>query len=1044
MTQPDNFWARKIHAFLSTPPDVSLAPDGKEERARDLIAKALELPPDQVQVAPEAAGACHVAAGLDIPPFVSTWPRNVFHQEPILTHPLSGEAYSLSDMANLSASDPAARRSLITAAVQQIREEVVRSQTEPVQQHQQRGANPLEKRVFLALWRLLPDTIRRLEAQYGVAGLGPLWDVLPADPRIPSHSVWDHAAVSAAVAGALPEPALLIFTIASAQDFVTTARRTQDFWMGSFLLSYLTWTAIKEVADCCGPDCLVYPNLHGQPLVDLWLRQEKHIAAPASKPGALQIANFPNMFTAIVPTDQARALADKARYALLKKWEKLAFQVKSAVEKEVQQQRCHLALTGDTTWEKSWRRQIEDCFPRLGIFWVMCPWGKDPAAVQSAYEALLPRDWQEAHEKDPQHVVYYRDLKRLIEVASQPTEPSIGMVYPLLSTMAAHELTARKLLRDFTQQEEPEWKCSLCGLRQALRPEHAQLRRQFPAARSDEERLRLFWEWLGDIDGATLKLQGRIRQGDRLCAVCLTKRLVLEVCFKREPGTDDDGLGFDHHLFPSTATLATAPFKAQVIKQFQQSELPELTRYAQATATFLQQAKILYPSSTPPKVEQLLPGTGKQSAVVEKFLRLDGEWLFEESFDREKIRREYRIDGENLDEASRLDSVEALRALLAAACGRQVQPPSRYYAVVAMDGDKMGNWVGGLLGPNFDLLFHPRVHDHAAGLLGHNGQSFRRPLGPTLHLSLSGALKNFALHLVRWVVEEQHHGKLIYAGGDDVLAFLPVSDLLPALRMLRRLFQGDSFGEELSLPVKAKGGFATLSQADGDRLLLLAGAPHLPVSELLQGVTVSAGVAIVHESQPLTQAIDAALHSAMKDHAKERLGRDAFAIHLHKRAGGPVEAGMRWYGPLEQTQEPRSSSTQVERVDILEHLITIIRCIQQGALSSRLPYSMAQKRAGLEGSLKGVPSGVSPWWHTAQLQELSRLTNRHLHEEAKQANMIQQCLHALLTAIQHCERERVAQDVTGSNTSDESWTMLTNLLLVARFIAEESAYVAGD
>jgi CRISPR-associated protein Cmr2 len=40
------------------------------------------------------------------------------------------------------------------------------------------------------------------------------------------------------------------------------------------------------------------------------------------------------------------------------------------------------------------------------------------------------------------------------------------------------------------------------------------------------------------------------------------------------------------------------------------------------------------------------------------------------------------------------------------------------------------------------------------------------------------------------VIEREHAGRLIYAGGDDVLAMLPVADLIPAMQRLRRVYSG--------------------------------------------------------------------------------------------------------------------------------------------------------------------------------------------------------------------------------------------------------------
>jgi CRISPR-associated protein Cmr2 len=71
---------------------------------------------------------------------------------------------------------------------------------------------------------------------------------------------------------ALDHPAFLLFTLGPVQEFIATARRTQDLWMGSYLLSYLTWQGMRITAERLGPDCLMFPSLFAQPLTDRWLQ----------------------------------------------------------------------------------------------------------------------------------------------------------------------------------------------------------------------------------------------------------------------------------------------------------------------------------------------------------------------------------------------------------------------------------------------------------------------------------------------------------------------------------------------------------------------------------------------------------------------------------------------------------------------------------------------------------------------------------------------------------------------------------------------------
>lgn len=61
---------------------------------------------------------------------------------------------------------------------------------------------------------------------------------LPADTRIPDHTIWNHMTVTSALAGCLDEkgqlqPALLLFQLGPVQTFIAQARSTRDLWSGS-------------------------------------------------------------------------------------------------------------------------------------------------------------------------------------------------------------------------------------------------------------------------------------------------------------------------------------------------------------------------------------------------------------------------------------------------------------------------------------------------------------------------------------------------------------------------------------------------------------------------------------------------------------------------------------------------------------------------------------------------------------------------------------------------------------------------------------------
>jgi CRISPR-associated protein Cmr2 len=161
-------------------------------------------------------------------------------------------------------------------------------------------------------------------------------------------------------------------------------------------------------------------------------------------------------------------------------------------------------------------------------------------------------------------------------------------------------------------------------------------------------------------------------------------------------------------------------------------------------------------------------------------------------------------------------ALEALKGFLKKA-GRG--EPIPYYAILVADGDGMGQII--------------------------NDQQL-----PEQHRALSRKLDGFARDARRIVEEEEHHGCLIYSGGDDVLAFLPLHQAIEcALALAQR--------------------FAKLPDA-----------------------TLSAGLAIVHYIDSMSAALEVARDA--EKIAKRLPGKNALAVALDKRSGETTVVCDRW------------------------------------------------------------------------------------------------------------------------------------------------------
>ena len=149
--------------------------------------------------------------------------------------------------------------------------------------------------------------------------------------------------------------------------------------------------------------------------------------------------------------------------------------------------------------------------------------------------------------------------------------------------------------------------------------------------------------------------------------------------------------------------------------------------------------------------------------------------------------------------------------------------PLPYYAILVADGDDIGEAIA--------------------------------PLDWARCTDFSRALSQFSTQ-VEGIVREAR-GELIYAGGDDVTALLPLHSALGAAKQLHDLF-GETFGE-----------------------LNLEKPP-----------TLSAGLALVHHQTPLSQALQMARNAETR--AKKVDGKDALAIIQAKRGGAPIEIAGKW------------------------------------------------------------------------------------------------------------------------------------------------------
>jgi CRISPR-associated protein Cmr2 len=198
--------------------------------------------------------------------------------------------------------------------------------------------------------------------------------------------------------------------------------------------------------------------------------------------------------------------------------------------------------------------------------------------------------------------------------------------------------------------------------------------------------------------------------------------------------------------------------------------------------------------------------------------------------------------------------------IIASAKKEHGQPPV-YYAILKLDGDELGGWLRGEKSPQVREVMHPELVTYYENLHQRAGLDAKRPVGPALHAAISTALANFALHVVPHVVAK-HCGTVIYSGGDDTLALLPLSTALDCAHELQAAYTANWY------------------EKDG-RTYLLMGSQ----------ATLSGGLVLVHAKDDLRLALQDARRA--EEQAKDA-SRDALAITVRRRSGEHTTAICPW------------------------------------------------------------------------------------------------------------------------------------------------------
>ncbi|MDJ0618410.1 MAG: type III-B CRISPR-associated protein Cas10/Cmr2 [Calothrix sp. MO_192.B10] len=221
--------------------------------------------------------------------------------------------------------------------------------------------------------------------------------------------------------------------------------------------------------------------------------------------------------------------------------------------------------------------------------------------------------------------------------------------------------------------------------------------------------------------------------------------------------------------------------------------------------------------------------------------------------------------------------------------------PADWWVIVLADGDGMGAYVTGEKLHNYSEYIIDSLVDktNLNETDWQNLSNIQKRMGPATHVGLNRALLDFSNRLVPYLTEKRFCGRVIYSGGDDVMAVLPLEDLPEYLLCLRAAWcgQNDPYSNQ-EFTTSRNGTSSDKNTGYWHPNEKVEGLPHRPHFTMGKGATMSMGVVIAHKSVPLPTVLET-LWEAESGRAKAMPGKDGICFRVIYGGGNQLEALMK-------------------------------------------------------------------------------------------------------------------------------------------------------
>jgi len=367
-------------------------------------------------------------------------------------------------------------------------------------------------------------------------------------------------------------------------------------------------------------------------------------------------------------------------------------------------------------------------------------------------------------------------------------------------------LDRRKNWRTHYSPDEPGVKCMMMAGWQELSN----------TPKPQHDGLEAFWKRIRESGNKAMKTD--LREGEYLCAIAFVKRRFVHYFDTLKIDMPDNWTLHGWSLksgVPSVAYMAAVHWLEAVLNKAD-----------------INKVEIFHDAA-----KKLTEGYGEWANQIrcietawgkKQWKAIDGNVFFQNVLENKKVYSDV------------VQAEKTIAALKALTSDIELSPVSPFYAILMMDGDSLGKHMS-------DTDKEKQKEKQQA---------------------ITSGLAEFTSEVAKTVYN--NNGFLVYAGGDDVLAVLPLEDALRCASQLRQCY-----------------------------LACFANKPELPM-------TISGAIIYAHIKMPLSKVLHEA-HHLLDKVAKDQYGRDALAVQVWKPGGQAIE----WAAPWEIALE--SDTTNNER-----------------------------------------------------------------------------------------------------------------------------------